>query len=112
MPEARDPNVKDLTLEKLLGDDSESIRTLSFDEILVEALIANTALARTLPRSLASDALKKRIEALRQEARRRDTEGAKAFALLEDLDKIERTRDELMKDTDAKKARRRARKKG
>lgn len=109
MQNQNDPNEKDLTLEKLLGEDD--VRSLSFDEILVECLIANTALARTLPKSLAADALRSRIETLRKEARRRDEDHAKAKALLDELDQIDRTRDELMKNTDAKKARRRARRK-
>jgi len=109
MEDRKEINAKDLTLERLLGEDDA--RSLSFDEILAEALIANTALSRTLPKSLASDALKARIETLRTEARRRDADSAKAYELLDELNRIERTREELMKKTDSKKARRRARRK-
>jgi len=67
----------------------ETLETLSFDEILVEALIANTALARSLPRSNASEALKERIAQLRQEARRRDALMSQALALSKEIESLE-----------------------
>lgn len=109
MHEQTEYNVKDLTLDRLLAEDD--VRSLSFDEILVEALIANTALARTLPKSLAADALRRRIEVLRAEARRRDADLAKTSARLDErIAEINRAI-EALEDTGTKKARRRARKK-
>jgi hypothetical protein len=56
--------------------DETSVEDLSFYEILIEAIIANSALSRSLPKSNASDAIKARLEILKAEARRRDAQAA------------------------------------
>lgn len=80
-----------------LPTDEEGARDvmgLSFEEILIDALICQAALVRTLPKSSASDALKKRIETLRAEARRRDAMLGKASTLLNEIEKLEASIDE------------------